>query len=162
MAIHERSTDTGIGRQLTYGGAALALLLPGALAGCSSKKAPAACESPRATSPLFLPDPNATEDRTTWKKGIAIRTEVPADASGVVVGFRGPNADTWNDSLPVSPDRAQTTAVLVGNGAVSFSVYIIAPESSPACAGKPDVGFTGPQPMQTLIGEDAALPQWPK
>jgi hypothetical protein len=157
MAVHERSTKTGL-KRLTS--ASAALLLTGSLVACGDKETPAMCESPRAISSLFPADPSATEDRTTWKNGIAIRTEVPADARGVVAGYQGPNADIWNDSLLVSPDRAQTIAVLLGNGAVSFSVYVTALEGSTACTNKPVVTFSEPQPIQPLIAANATLPQW--
>jgi hypothetical protein len=154
---HEYSMGIGL-RKLTYAGAAL--VLSGSLAACGDKEPPAACESPRATSLLFPADPHATKDRTTWKNGIAIHTTVPTDATGVVIGYRGRNADRWNDSKPISPDRAQTVAVLLGNGAVSFSTYIIATEGSAACANEPVVTFGEPQPIQPLIDTDATLPKW--
>jgi hypothetical protein len=158
MAAHELNDNNRIIKKLTYTGAAL--LLTGSLISCSKEEAPATCESPRATSSLFPAEPNATENRATWKNGVAIRTEVPAEANGIVVGYRGQNADTWNDSKPVSPDRAQTVAVLLGNGAVSFSVHTIAAEGSAACANKPGVTFSEPQPTQPLIATDITLPTW--
>ena len=158
MATHERSMNPGLKRRL--GSAGSALLLAGSLVACDSEEAPAICESPRAVSTLFPADPNATEDRTTWKNGIAIRTEVPLDANGVVVGYSGQNANTWNDSMPISPDRAQTIAVLLGDGAVSFSVHVMATEGSAACKNKPVVTFSESQPIHPLIIANATLPQW--
>lgn len=159
MAVHERSTNISNGKRLARAGAAL--LLAGSLAAaCKGQEAPDSCESPRATSELFPANPAATKDRATWKNGIAIHTEVPTDTNGVVMGYRGRNADEWQDSRPVSPDRANTIAVLVGNGPVSFSVYIEATEGSAACANKPPVTFGEMQPVQPLIDADATLPKW--
>src|SRR6266542_4563537 len=158
MTTHEHSTNINLKRRATYAGAAL--MLTGSLAACGGEKAPAMCESPRATSALFPADPNATKDHATWKNSIAIRTEVPTDADDVIVGYRGQNADTWNDSRPISPDRAQTIVALLGDGAVSFSVHVIAIEGSAACTNKPAVTFSEPQPAQPLIAADATLPQW--
>ncbi len=157
MNLHERSKNISLKRATCTGAA---LVLASSLAACSSKEAPETCESPRAVSTLFPADPSATEDRSTWKNGVAIHTEVPADANGVIVGFRGQNGDTWNDSRPVSPDRAQTIAVLLGNGAVSFSVRVMAADGAASCTNKPVVAFSEPQPMQPLIATDATLPKW--
>ena len=158
MTLGEHTTNTSLGKRLTRTGLA-ALLLTSPLAACSNqRKTPTICESPRATSPLFPADPTATKDRATWTKGIAIHTNLTPDVEGVVVGFRGQSEGTWHDSLPVSPDAAQTMAVFLGNGAVSFSVFVTVNEGSGACTGRPPVTFSQPQPIETLTG--ATLPQW--
>jgi hypothetical protein len=162
MKTHEHlaSADTDSKRRLAH--ASAALLLAGLLTACgeSKEEEETTCNSPRAFSNLFPADPNATKDRATWKNGIDIRTEVPADATGVVVGYRGQNAGTWKDSQLISPDRAQRIAVLLGNGDVAFSLFFTATEGSEACNNEPSTVFSEPQLMQPLIDADATLPQW--
>ena len=157
MRSSEHGPSTRLKKRLAH--ASAALLLVNSLASCSGEEA-RTCESPRASSKLFPADPQATADRSTWKNGIAIHTEVPTGADGVVVGYRGRNADTWHDSQPITPDRAGTIAVLVGHGPVAFSVHIVAEENSPACANAPTTTFGELQPIQPLTEADAVLPQW--
>lgn len=153
----KRGTGTRPRRLLSAG---VVLVLTTCLSSCGSKENPVLCKSPRAISQLFDADPAATDDRDTWKNGIAIRTEAPPDTQSIVAGFRGPNSDTWKDSLPISQDRAQTIALRLGDGAVLFSVQILAPEGSEACKTTPDTTFGEIEAMDPLITAGATLPEW--
>lgn len=130
------------------------------LSACGKSESPALCESPRASSQLFDADPAATDDRNTWKNGMAIHTEIPADAQGIVVGFRGPNSTEWRDSLPISQDMAQNVAVRLGNGSVFLSIQTLAAEGSVSCTNEPTVTFGEVEPMNSLIATGATLPKW--
>lgn len=138
----------------------VALALAACLSSCGSEESPALCTSPRASSPLFDADPAATDDRDTWKNGIAVHTMTPEDTESVIVGFRSPHSNAWKDSLPVSRVKAEAIAVRLGDGAVLFSVQILAPEGSATCTTAPDVTFGQVEAMDPLIAANATLPTW--
>lgn len=147
----KRLTATALGAGL--------LVTASTVAGCG--RAAPRCQSPRASSNLFPGDPAATTDRNTWLNGFLITTEVPSDASSVVVGFRGEDVrQAWHDSFPVTPRHAARLVMSLGNGPVAFSVYIIAPHGSGTCAEAPTVSFEGPQPLSQILQDGATQPKW--
>lgn len=141
-------------------GAGLAAVV---LTGCGNSTQPSTCLSPRASSSVYPGDSGADPlNRATWSSGVEIDTVVPSGASGVIVGYRGANAD-WSadrDSKPVSPDIASVIGVKIGHDAVAFSIRIQAAAGSSACANMPEVQFGQPQPMDTVLQKGAILPDW--
>jgi len=143
-------------RKLTRGGAAL--LLVASMASCS-KPSPV-CDSPREISKAYAADPHATADRSTWTNGVAIHTTPPEGAEGIVVGFRAPGKNDWQDSEPIAPQYASAIAVRLGNGAVTFSVSARAHEGDAACTAAVGALFSGPQPIGPVIAAGATQPTW--
>lgn len=117
------------------------------------------CESPPATSSLYSRGPNTTPDRSTWKTGIKIDSDVPAGTK-LIIGWSNDGA-AWHESNPVVGNFAKETALKIGNKAVSFRTQLVAVKDTPACETPPDSHFSEPQPYQELLDEGAVAPTWP-
>lgn len=118
------------------------------------------CQPPRAESQRYAPAPEATADPSTWQGMQVTISDIPAGAD-VVAGYRTLDADNlklatseWKDSQPIEGADASTLALLVGNGAVQFSVFF----KGETCDQAPTAVFgTMLQPRDQLVG---VSPQW--
>lgn len=131
------------------------------LVGCGVDAEPT-CTSPRAVTEAFPARPDVTDDRSTWHEGVAIRLEAPdLDQTHLIVGFRDPKSSetTWHDSEPFVPAERNkaVTKLLLGSGAVEFSVRIQAPADSDLCQNKPAITVDGPVSFDAIVGQE---PHW--
>jgi hypothetical protein len=86
---------------------------------------------------------------------------VGLDQARLIVGFRDPNSNetAWHDSesfAPAESNRA-VTKLLLGSGAVEFSVYLQAPAGSTLCDQTPTITVDGPASFDTIVGQE---PHW--
>ena len=136
-----------------------ALLLT-TLAACGSENEHT-CTSPVAESRVYLGDPAATSDQSTWTTGVLIKMTLPADVKGVVVKYRHPHAPEWTDtSKAIDPDLAKEIALGIGNGDVQFGVATIANLGSAACNTTPNASFSEPEPWAELEQSAATQPNF--
>ena len=131
------------------------------LSGCGGTEEDT-CTSPRVESSVYPGDPTADPVlQSTWKTGIEVVTDLPANTDGLIVSYRPPNAAEWTDESEVVPtERAKSIALRIGQDSVVFSTQLVAERGSPACETAPDSTFSSPQPFDELLRQDATLPNW--
>jgi hypothetical protein len=133
------------------------------LSGCAGDKDNEEfCTSPLAVSSPYPGDKAAQPgDKETWKTGVLVTTSLHPEATGLVVSYRHPNSAQWTDtSQPVAPDLAGEVALRIGNGDVVFGTATVARLGSAACTSPPDSRFGNPRPIDDLLQQGAAVPEW--
>ncbi|MEK7152831.1 MAG: hypothetical protein AAB834_02705 [Patescibacteria group bacterium] len=125
------------------------------------------CHSDRAESPIYPGDhtPGVTDKaQDTWRLGVTTFLEPPKNERNyqVVIGYRRPAADKWEDSKPLdSVTISNGILTKIGRGAVAFSAYFQAPVGSPACEGTPVASFQGPDLLADRPEPPPQQPDWP-